>query len=188
MAQYILRRLALLVPILLGVLIVVFTLIRLIPGDAILLAIAIISLLGNNLTYAMIAIAIVYTPTFKRVVRGATLAVRRSAYVESTVAIGASTPRILAAHVFPNITAPLIVLASLNFAFAVLAEASLAFLGLGNKPPAPSWGSMVSTSYGFLRLAPWAGIAPGVAIGLAVFGFNLLGDGLRDALDPRLRR
>lgn len=154
---------------------------------AILLAIAIISLLGNNLTNAMVAIAIVYTPTFMRVVRGATLSVRHTAYVESAVAVGASTPRILAAHVFPNITAPLIVLASLNFAFAVLAEASLAFLGLGNKPPAPSWGSMVSTSYGFLQLAPWAAIVPGVAIGLAVLGFNLLGDGLRDALDPRAR-
>jgi peptide/nickel transport system permease protein len=154
---------------------------------AILLAIAIISLLGNNLTNAMVAIAIVYTPTFMRVVRGATLSVRHTAYVESAVAIGASTPRILAMHVFPNITAPLIVLASLNFAFAVLAEASLAFLGLGNKPPAPSWGSMVSASYGFLQLAPWAAIVPGVAIGLAVLGFNLLGDGLRDALDPRSR-
>ncbi len=154
---------------------------------AILLAIAIISLLGNNLTNAMVAIAIVYTPTFMRVVRGATLTVRHTAYVESAVSIGASTPRILATHVFPNITAPLIVLASLNFAFAVLAEASLAFLGLGNKPPAPSWGSMVSASYGFLQLAPWAAIVPGVAIALAVLGFNLLGDGLRDALDPRMR-
>ena len=119
---------------------------------AILLAIAIISLLGNNLTNAMIAIAIVYMPTFMRIVRGATLSVRHTAYVESAVSLGASTPRVLAAHVFPNITAPLIVHVSLVFAFAVLAEASLAFLGLGNKPPAPSWGSMVSASYGFLQL------------------------------------
>jgi peptide/nickel transport system permease protein len=154
---------------------------------AILLAIAIISLLGNNLANAMIAIAIVYMPTFMRVVRGATLSVRNTAYVESAVALGASTPRVLLAHVFPNITAPLIVHVSLVFAFAVLAEASLAFLGLGNKPPAPSWGSMVSASYGFLQLAPWAAIVPGVAIALAVLGFNLLGDGLRDALDPRTR-
>ena len=107
---------------------------------AILLAIAIISLLGNNLTNAMIAIAIVYMPTFMRIVRGATLSVRHTAYVESAVSLGASTPRVLAAHVFPNITAPLIVHVSLVFAFAVLAEASLAFLGLGNKPPAPSLG------------------------------------------------
>jgi peptide/nickel transport system permease protein len=115
------------------------------------------------------------------------LAVRHTAYVESAVSLGASTPRVLVRHIFPNITAPLIVHISLVFAFAVLAEASLAFLGLGNKPPAPSWGSMVSASYGFLQLAPWAAIVPGVAIGLAVLGFNLLGDGLRDALDPRLR-
>jgi peptide/nickel transport system permease protein len=154
---------------------------------AILLAIAIISLLGNTLTNAMVAIAIVYTPTFMRVVRGATLSVRHTAFVEAAVALGAPTPRILGRHVLPNITAPLMVHASLNFAFAVLAEASLAFLGLGNKPPAPSWGSMVSASYGFLQLAPWAAIVPGVAIALAVLGFNLLGDGLRDALDPRLR-
>lgn len=154
---------------------------------AILLAIAIISLLGNNLTNAMIAIAVVYAPTFMRVVRGAVLAVRHTAYVEAAVSLGATTPRLLARHVLPNITAPLIVHASLNFAFAVLAEASLAFLGLGNKPPAPSWGSMVSASYGFLQLAPWAAIVPGVAIALTVLGFNLLGDGIRDALDPRLR-
>jgi len=154
---------------------------------AILLAIAIISLLGNSLANAMIAIAVVYTPTFMRVVRGAVLSVRHAAYVEAAVASGAPTGRILARHVFPNITAPLIVHASLNFAFAVLAEASLAFLGLGNKPPAPSWGSMVSTSYGFLQLAPWAAIVPGIAIALTVLGFNLLGDGLRDALDPRMR-
>ena len=154
---------------------------------AILLAIAIISLLGNNLTNAMVAIAVVYTPTFMRVVRGAALAVRHTAFVEAAVALGAPTPRILGRHVLPNITAPLMVHASLNFAFAVLAEASLAFLGLGNKPPAPSWGSMVSASYGFLQLAPWAAIVPGIAIALAVLGFNLLGDGLRDALDPRLR-
>jgi peptide/nickel transport system permease protein len=113
--------------------------------------------------------------------------VRQTAYIEAARALGAPTGRILARHVFPNITAPLIVHASLNFAFAVLAEASLAFLGLGNKPPAPSWGSMVSTSYGFLQQAPWAALFPGAAIALTVLGFNLLGDGLRDALDPRLR-
>lgn len=154
---------------------------------AILLAIAIISLLGNDLTNAMIAIAIVYMPTFMRVVRGAVLSVRHTAYLEAAVSLGSPTGRILARHVFPNITAPLIVHASLIFAFAILAEASLAFLGLGNKPPAPSWGSMVSASYGFLQLAPWAAIFPGAAIALTVLGFNLLGDGIRDALDPRLR-
>jgi peptide/nickel transport system permease protein len=154
---------------------------------AVLLAIAIITFRGNNLINAMIAIAVVYTPTFMRIVRGATLSVRNSQYVEAAVAIGIPLPRILVRHVFPNVTAPLIVQASLVFAFAVLAEAALAYLGLGNKPPAPSWGSMVSGSYGSLRLAPWASIVPGAAIGLVVLGFNLLGDGLRDALDPRLR-
>lgn len=154
---------------------------------AILLAIAIMAMLGSSLTNVMLAIAIVNTPTFMRVVRGSTLTVRRMAYIEAARSLGAPTWRILARHVFPNITAPLIVHASLNFAFAVLAEASLAFLGLGNKPPAPSWGSMVSTSYGFLQQAPWAALFPGLAIALTVLGFNLLGDGLRDALDPRLR-
>ena len=154
---------------------------------AILLAIAIITFRGNNLLNAMIAIAIVYTPAFMRIVRGATLSVRQTQYIEAAISIGVPMPRVLARHVFPNITAPLIVQASLVFAFAVLAEAALAYLGLGNKPPAPSWGSMVSSSYGFLRLAPWAAIFPGTAIGLVVLGFNLLGDGLRDALDPRLR-
>ena len=154
---------------------------------AILLAIAIITFRGNNLLNAMIAIAVVFMPAFMRIVRGATLSVRHTQYVEAAIAIGTPLPRILARHVFPNITAPLIVQASLVFAFAVLAEASLAYLGLGNKPPAPSWGSMVSGSYGSLRMAPWASIIPGAAIGLTVLGFNLLGDGLRDALDPRLR-
>ncbi len=154
---------------------------------AILLAIALMTALGNSLTNVMIAIGLVNAPSFMRVVRGAVLTVRRTTYVEAAVVTGASVPRIMLRHIFPNITAPLIVHASLNFAFAVLAEASLAFLGLGNKPPSPSWGSMVSASYGVLQLAPWAAIFPGLAIALTVLGFNLLGDGLRDALDPRLQ-
>jgi peptide/nickel transport system permease protein len=154
---------------------------------AILLAIAIIAMLGSSLPNVMLAIGIVNTPTFMRVVRGSTLSLRKTTYVEAAISTGAPTARVLARHVFPNLTAPLIVLTSLNFAFAVLAEASLAYLGLGNKPPSPSWGSMVSSSYGFLETAPWAALFPGLAIALAVLGFNLLGDGLRDALDPRLR-
>jgi peptide/nickel transport system permease protein len=153
----------------------------------ILLAIAIMAMLGNSLANVMIAIGIVNAPTFMRVIRGSVLSVRRTTYVEAAISVGGSTPRVMWRHVLPNVTAPLIVHASLNFAYAVLAEASLAFLGLGNKPPSPSWGSMVSSSYGFLQLAPWAAIFPGVAIALTVLGFNLLGDGLRDALDPRLR-
>jgi peptide/nickel transport system permease protein len=154
---------------------------------AVLLAITFITLRGNSLTNAMIAIAIVYTPPFVRIVRGAVFTVRNTAYVEAARAAGGSTARILARHIFPNITAPLIVHISLSFAFAILSEAALAYLGLGNKPPAPSWGSMVSTNYVNLRLTPWPAVFPGIAIALTVLGFNLLGDGLRDALDPRLR-
>ena len=153
----------------------------------ILLAIALMTMLGNSLANVMIAIGVVNAPTFMRVVRGSVLSVRQTTYVESALSIGAGTGRIMRFHVFPNITAPLIVHASLNFAAAVLTEASLSYLGLGNRPPSPSWGSMVSDSYGMLQLAPWAAVVPGVAIGITVLGFNLLGDGLRDALDPRLR-
>lgn len=153
----------------------------------ILLAIAIMTALGNSLTNVMIAIGLVNAPSFMRVVRGSVLSVRNTAYVESAVVVGAAPPVIMMRHIFPNIRAPLIVHGSLNFAFAVLAEASLAFLGLGNRPPSPSWGSMVSSSYSVLQLAPWAAIFPGMAIALTVLGFNLLGDGLRDALDPKLR-
>jgi peptide/nickel transport system permease protein len=153
----------------------------------ILLAIAIMTALGNSLTNVMIAIGLVNAPSFMRVVRGSVLSVRKSTFVESATVVGAPPVVIMGRHIFPNITAPLIVHASLNFAFAVLAEASLAFLGLGNKPPSPSWGSMVSSSYSVLQLAPWAAIFPGLAIALTVLGFNLLGDGLRDTLDPKLR-
>jgi peptide/nickel transport system permease protein len=154
---------------------------------AVLLAIAVITILGNNLTNAILAISLVYIPPFVRIVRGSTLTVRSTAYVEAARSIGASTPRLLSRHIFPNITAILIVQASIAFALAILSEAALAFLGLGNKAPEPSWGSMVSGSYGYLQISAWPAIAPGVAIALTVLGFNLLGDGLRDALDPRLR-
>lgn len=153
----------------------------------ILLAIALMTALGDGIGNVMIAIGLVNAPTFMRVVRGSVLSVRNSAYVESAVSAGATSSTILRRHIFPNITAPLIVHASLNFATAVLAEAALAYLSLGNKPPSPSWGSMVSTGYSILQIAPWAALFPGIAIGLTVLGFNLLGDGLRDALDPRLR-
>lgn len=153
----------------------------------ILLAIALMTALGDGITNVMIAIGLVNAPAFMRVVRGSVLSVRNTLYVESAVSVGATSNTILRHHVFPNVTAPLIVHASLNFATAVLAEASLAYLSLGNKPPSPSWGSMVSTGYTILQIAPWAALFPGIAIGLTVLGFNLLGDGLRDALDPRLR-
>ena len=153
----------------------------------ILLALSLVAVLGSSLTNVMLAIGIVNAPTFYRVVRGSVLSVRQSQYVEAAVSLGTPATTIMRRHIFPNITAPLIVHASLNFAAAVLAEAALSYLGLGNRPPSPSWGLMVSSAYGFLEQAPWATICPGVAIALIVLGFNLLGDGLRDALDPRLR-
>ncbi len=153
----------------------------------ILLAIALMTALGDGIGNVMIAIGVVNAPAFMRVVRGSVLSVRNQTFVESAVSVGATSNTILRRHIFPNITAPLIVHASLNFATAVLSEAALAYLSLGNKPPSPSWGSMVSTGYTILQIAPWAALFPGLAIGLTVLGFNLLGDGLRDALDPRLR-
>lgn len=153
----------------------------------ILLAIALMTALGDGIGNVMIAIGVVNAPAFMRVVRGSVLSVRNQTFVESAVSVGATSNTILRRHIFPNITAPLIVHASLNFATAVLSEAALAYLSLGNKPPSPSWGSMVSTGYTILQIAPWAALFPGIAIGLTVLGFNLLGDGLRDALDPRLR-
>ena len=152
-----------------------------------LLAIAIMASFGTNLANAMIAIGIVYTPSFARVTRAATLGVMEQGFVEATQALGSSPARLMLRHVLPNITGPLIVQTTLSLAFAILAEAALSFLGLGTQPPTPSWGLMLNEGRGFFNTAPWLAIFPGVAITLAVLGFNLLGDGLRDALDPRLR-
>ncbi len=152
-----------------------------------LLAIAIMASFGTNLANAMIAIGIVYTPSFARVTRAATLSVMEQGFVEATQALGSSPARLMLRHVLPNITGPLIVQTTLSLAFAILAEAALSFLGLGTQPPTPSWGLMLNEGRGFFNTAPWLAIFPGVAITLAVLGFNLLGDGLRDALDPRLR-
>jgi peptide/nickel transport system permease protein len=152
------------------------------------LALAITAALGPSLTNALIAIGIVSMPSFARLARAQTLGVREVEFVEAARALGASPLRIVARHILPSISAPLIVQASLSVAGAILAEASLSFLGLGTKPPAPAWGSMVSLGRGYLAMAPWIVFAPGVAIFLAVIGFNFLGDALRDALDPRLRR
>ncbi len=154
---------------------------------SLLLAISLVAVLGNSLRNVFIAIAVTSIPAFMRIVRGSVLSVRQTPYIEAATSVGVPTGRILAWHVFPNVTPPLIVHSSLTFAYAVLAEASLAYLGLGNRPPAPSWGSMLNSSYGFLETAPWVSIFPGVAIAITVLGFNLLGDGIRDALDPRLR-
>jgi peptide/nickel transport system permease protein len=154
---------------------------------AILLAIAILAALGRGITNAMIAIGIVYIPIFARIARGAVLSVREEEFVESARAIGARDTRILFRHIFPNSTAPLIVEVTLSLAFAILAEAALSFFGLGTQPPDPSWGRMLSEGRAYFRQSAWMGIFPGLAIMLTVMGFNFLGDGLRDALDPRLK-
>ncbi|MFV0385295.1 ABC transporter permease [Paracoccus sp. (in: a-proteobacteria)] len=149
------------------------------------LAIALASFLGPSLTNAMIAIGIAATPVFIRLTRGQAINVAAEDYVESAHAIGLSTPVILARYIFPNILPPVLVQSTLTVAGAIIAEASLSFLGLGQQPPAPSWGAMLNTAKGFMVQAPWMALWPGIAIFLVVLGFNLLGDGLRDALDPR---
>ncbi|HYU20827.1 MAG TPA: ABC transporter permease [Chloroflexota bacterium] len=151
------------------------------------LAIAITGILGPNLRNAMIAIGIVYTPTFARVARGPVLAVIQNEYIAAARTVGARDGRIIFRHVLPNVTAPIIVQTTLSLSTAILAEAVLSFLGLGTQPPEPSWGTMLGTGRKFMETAPWVAIFPGFAIMLAVLGFNLLGDGLRDALDPRLK-
>ena len=149
------------------------------------LAIAFGAFLGPSLQNAMVAIGIAATPIFIRLTRGQTLAVKTEDYVEGARAVGASHLRILWRYILPNVLPPIMVQATLTIALAIIAEASLAFLGLGLQPPAPSWGSMLDTARQFLSQAPWMALFPGLAIFLTVFGFNLLGDGLRDALDPR---
>jgi len=151
------------------------------------LAIALAAFLGPSLTNAMIAIGISATPVFVRLTRGQVLTVKVEDYVEAARAIGNPHLRIALRHILPNIVAPLIVQATLAIAAAVIAEASLSFLGLGQQPPAPSWGSMLNTAKNYIDNAPWMAIWPGLSIFLLVLSFNLLGDGLRDALDPRHR-
>ena len=149
------------------------------------LAIALAAFLGPSLTNAMIAIGVVQTPIFTRLTRGQALAVKHENYIEAARAVGNPHRRILLRHILPNILAPILVQATLAIAAAIIAEASLSFLGLGQQPPAPSWGSMLNTASHFLSQAPWMAVWPGLAIFSLVLSFNLLGDGLRDALDPR---
>jgi peptide/nickel transport system permease protein len=149
------------------------------------LAIALAAFLGPSLTNAMIAIGVVQTPVFARLTRGQALAVKHEDYIEAARAVGNPHRRILLRHILPNILAPILVQATLAIAAAIIAEASLSFLGLGQQPPAPSWGGMLSTASHFLSQAPWMAVWPGLAIFSLVLSFNLLGDGLRDALDPR---
>jgi peptide/nickel transport system permease protein len=149
------------------------------------LAIALAAFLGPSLTNAMIAIGISATPAFIRLTRAQVLAAKSEDYVEAARALGNPHLRIALRHILPNIVAPLIVQATLAIAAAVIAEASLSFLGLGQQAPAPSWGSMLNTARNYVDQAPWMAVWPGLSIFLLVLSFNLLGDGLRDALDPR---
>ncbi len=149
------------------------------------LAIALGAFLGPSLGNAMIAIGLSAMPIFARLTRGQVLAVKAEDYIEGARAIGLPDRWIVLRYVLPNVLAPIVVQATLAIAGAIIAEASLSFLGLGQQPPAPSWGSMLNTAKNFLDQAPWMSISPGAAIFAAVLGFNLLGDGLRDALDPR---
>lgn len=149
------------------------------------LAIALAAFLGPSLTNAMIAIGITATPIFIRLTRAQVLSVKVEDYVEAARAIGNPNIRIALRHILPNVTAPILVQATLAIAAAVIAEASLSFLGLGQQPPAPSWGSMLNTAKNYVDHAPWMSVWPGVCIFLLVLSFNLLGDGLRDALDPK---
>src|SRR5262245_10090745 len=149
------------------------------------LPISLASFLGPSLTHAMIAIGISATPIFIRLTRASVMAVKVEDYIEAERALGDPHLRIAVRHVLPNILAPLIVQATLAIAAAVIAEASLSFLGLGQQPPAPSWGSMLNTAKNYVDHAPWMALWPGLSIFVLVLSFNLLGDGLRDVLDPR---
>ena len=154
---------------------------------AILLAIAIMAALGRGVGNAMIAIGIVYIPIFARITRGSVLSVREEVYIEAARSIGSTDGRIMTRHILPNILSPIIVEITLSLSFAILAEAALSFFGLGTQPPDPSWGRMLSEGRAYFQQSVWLAIFPGLAIMLTVLGFNLLGDGLRDALDARMR-
>jgi peptide/nickel transport system permease protein len=148
-------------------------------------AIALAAFLGPSLTNAMIAIGLSAMPIFVRLTRGQVLAVKTEEYIEGARSVGLRHFSIITRYILPNVLAPILVQATLTIATAIIAEASLSFLGLGQQPPAPSWGSMLNVAKNFLSQAPWMAMWPGIAIFLVVIGFNLLGDGLRDALDPR---
>jgi peptide/nickel transport system permease protein len=154
---------------------------------AILLAVILLATLGTNILNAMLAIGIIFIPGFSRLARAATNGVLRQQYIDAARTIGMSDARIVTREILPNVVTPLLVEAAVAFAYAVLLESALSFLGLGAQPPEPSWGNMLNTGRGFMGQAPWLSIVPGMAMFLCVLGFNLLGDGLRDAFDPHLR-
>ncbi len=151
------------------------------------LALAIVAVLGPGANTAMIAIGVVYIPIFARIARASTLSVRTEPYVQASLTMGTGHVRILAKHILPNISGPIIVQTSLSLAFAILSEAALSFLGLGVQPPQPSWGRMLFEAQAFMGSAWWLSVFPGAAIFVTVLAFNLVGDGLRDILDPQRR-
>jgi peptide/nickel transport system permease protein len=153
----------------------------------VLLAIAIVAVLGSGLRNLMIAVGISSIPPFARLVRGQVLAVGQRDFVEAARAVGAGSVRVMARHILPNIASAIVVLGTLRVSTVILTESALSFLGLGISPPTATWGSMIADGVKWLRLAPWVSIVPGIAIMITVLAFNLFGDGLRDALDPRLR-
>jgi peptide/nickel transport system permease protein len=155
------------------------------PG--ILLALAIVSVLGPSLRNLMIAVGISGIPFYARLVRGSVLVAKEQLYVEAARVVGVPIPVILVRHILPNIVAPIIVAATLGMGGAILAAAALSFIGLGSQPPTPEWGRMLAEGRDYLRDAWWISTFPGIAIMLTVLGVNMLGDGLRDVLDPRLR-
>ncbi|MBM7691949.1 peptide/nickel transport system permease protein [Peribacillus deserti] len=154
---------------------------------SILLAIAVVAVLGPSLRNALIAIAIINVPTFGRLLRSRVLTVKEEEYITAAKAIGMTDSRILIHHILPNSLAPIIVQGTLAIATAIIEAAALGFLGMGAQPPAPEWGKMLADSREFILDAPWTVLFPGLAIMLTVLGFNLMGDGLRDALDPRMK-
>jgi peptide/nickel transport system permease protein len=152
-----------------------------------LLAIALAVFLSPSMRTVILAITVVQAPHFGRVLRGASISAKTQLYIEAARVSGAAPARVIARHVFPNVAAPLIVQMALSFSYAVLAESSLSFLGVGNPPPAPSWGAMLTGAYGYVEQAPWAAVFPGLAITMLILSCNVLGDGLRDMLDPSRR-
>lgn len=154
---------------------------------ALVLALALGAVMGAGLFGVVIALSVVYTPTFARLMRGQVLTVRERDYVHASRALGSPAWRIVRLHVLPNVATPIVVQASLSIAFAILAEASLSFLGLGVRPPEPSWGGMINQGRGYLQQAPWIVFGPGAALFVTVLGLNFVGDAIRDALDPRIR-
>ncbi len=155
---------------------------------ALLMALLILTAIGPSFTNAILAVGIAFAPGMSRVTRSVTLSVRTEEYVRAAEARGERTPYILTSEILPNVAAPIIVEATIRIGFAIMTGASLSFLGLGAQPPSSDWGLMISQARPYLFRAPWMIVAPGVAIGVTTVGFNLLGDGLRDLLNPRIRR